>query len=264
MTTTDPTALSLQLAAAGRSGADLSGKQTHNAKLDAVAALVDAAGALTNNGAGVLSWVAAGGGGGGSGPIRTILKTLHATYGDDFTGASLAVKWSRAGNAVSGQESFQVDSDAATPTWMRWTRGATGGWIYQTAPAGDFTLIGCLGGWNGSGVMHGPVIVDSAGTGVGATFYSSPSSYLVTSLTTMAYASNFAQGAGMTNPYDGSRVWLRLRKSGTSYFVSASFDGEKWAPESTALTWAGTPTQIGFGHWFGANPIVDIDAFNVV
>jgi hypothetical protein len=41
------------------------------------------------------------------------------------------------------------------------------------------------------------------------------------------------------------KVWVSLRKSGTSYFTAVSYDGEAWSPESPALTWAGTVDRIG-------------------
>lgn len=218
-----------------------------------------------------VKWAAATGGSGG--PSRTILKTLHGTYGDDFTAAALDAKWSHGGNSAAGQFSFQVDSDAASPTWARWTRTgqANGGYIYQTAPAGDFSLILRHSQQFGtsSAFMTGLVILDTSSNGAAAVIYNgSPLAVLAGSVSGSVYGGTF-QSIGLSAAVHtaGVPTWLRLRKSGTSYFASASFDGEKWMPETPALTSAITVARIGIGHIFGsdtASVTFDLDAFNLV
>jgi hypothetical protein len=202
---------------------------------------------------------------GTSGPTKYLLGTLDATYGDEFTASSLDAKWSRGGNATSGQESFQVDS-SPTKTWMRWDRtGGAGGYLYQTAPAGDFSLVMRLSQVAGSACMLGPCIVNSSGDGVMATMYTSPDSVLVIDIAAMAYNSNFAQGKNMSTAVHGDDMpyWLRLRKSSTNYFAAVSFNGEKWQPETSVLTKSFTVARIGFGAAFNG-ALVDVDVFNLV
>lgn len=214
-------------------------------------------------------WVPAaptgGGGGGSSSAYRPLLGTLHATYGDDFTAATLDAKWSRGGNALSSQESFQVDP---APTWMRWTRTSTaGGYLYQTAPAGDFAVVIRCTQLSPTASMMGPLIADSSGNGVACIAYTTPTGYYAAGITAAAYNSTSTTKKTDGNVWtDGLSMWMRLRKSGTDYFATISLDGEKWHPETTAKSFATTPTRIGFGHIFNGTPdgpIYDIDVFNV-
>lgn len=212
------------------------------------------------------------GGGGAGGPVRYILKTLHATYGDDFTAAALAGKWSHGGNSAAGQVTMQIDPDSPSPTWMRWNRTgiANGGYIYQTAPAGDFSLITRLTTQHSasSSFMVGPVIYDGSGNGVGCCLYTgSPNAVLVGIVSAGVYLGPFQSTPLPSVGWGGEIQFLKLRKSGTNYFASGSFDGEKWMPESASVSFATTPTRIGIGHFFGSDtPSVtfDFDAFNLV
>ena len=43
-------------------------------------------------------------------------------------------------------------------------------------------------------------------------------------------------------------LWVWLRKSGTSYYVNISTDGESWWVEGGPITWAGTVNRIGMIH----------------
>lgn len=201
-------------------------------------------------------------GGGGAGPSSTNLidpVSLHATYGDDFTTSSLAGKWTRGGGFVSGDETHQDGGGSFMSTALR----SAGSYYYQTAPAGDFTLVGkFITDTPKSGVlamMFGLIIVDATGKGVGGGWYnSSPDSLLVGSIggsTAGLWDSTGNQtgpGPGGQQLGGGIPYWLRLNKTGTGYKISASTNGRFWSPYSATFTRsvAFTPARIGFGAFF--------------
>lgn len=212
---------------------------------------------------------AAGGGGGGSGvsPFALDPATLHATYGDHFTGSSLAAKWSRAGSYVAGDETYQQGGG----TFLKTAQRAAGSYYYQAAPAGDFSLVMAVNFFTGVQQMFGLMIVDNSGNGVGGGWYNNaPDGPIVVQLVGAAY--DGAHNAGTSNPRAlnfinfGVRTWYKLVKSGTSYSIFLSTNGSTWSPWALSLTVAFTPTRIGFGTFYSGSTqagAVAIDFFDV-
>lgn len=205
---------------------------------------------------------AAGGGGGGSRPPFDS-DTLHATYGDDFTGTSLDAKWTRR-NLTAGDETYQTTDNG----WLHVTIPSGGAWdrqYHQACPAGDFTVeMSCVLYAENNSLMFGPMVIDSSGAGVAFSPYNDLSMYMW-NLASYQYSST---GASMPWGYwhhtAGERHWMRLRKVGTSYYGSVSRDGHIWSREASA-TWGGTPNRIGFGRMFNDKLIeAHIDRFNVL
>lgn len=197
------------------------------------------------------------GGGGSLYPIDN--RTVHATYGDHFTAASLNTSlWTRR-NYTSGAETYQV---GASSTYLRITTASrsNGDGYFQTAPAGDFTVemkyIPRLMGQNYPNL--GPCIIDSSGNGVVAMVYAgSPLAILLLKVTTYtSYGSAYVQPGGgvdnigqMATWLNNERpLWLRVRKSSNNYYLNYSMDGEAWGVESSALAYTITVDRIGFMH----------------
>lgn len=197
-------------------------------------------------------------------PYLDLAVALDGTYGDDFTGASLAVKWTRR-NTTLGMETYQTGGGSwmtVLPTGAAAFMGYT-----QTAPAGDFEIMVAHTHFNaGSNMMVGPVILDTNGTGVGACWYDDGTVYQM-NITTWAYASTGQTGAasGLGSP-NGTRHWLTLKKVSTGYTVKFSQDGINWSPYTASATWAGTVAYIGFGRFYNntANQSFAVDIFNKV
>jgi len=202
---------------------------------------------------------------------------IDGTYGDDFTGTSLAGIWTRR-TFASTDETWQVGPEQ---TWLRLataSRGAGTGY-FQTAPGGDWTfamkfiLHGAEAGW-------GLAVVDTNGTGLqfsGVYSAHTPYAPLLLQLTTYstyggAYVEPGIPGSSpnvniyVAYPIEQTQ-WMYLRKSGTSYFGSISHDGEVWGKESASITWSGTVDRVGMifgplGNAGGTSLTVDVDWFN--
>lgn len=208
---------------------------------------------------------------------------IDATYGDDFTAASLnTTLWTRR-NFTSGAETYQVGA-AATYLRLDTTSRVVGDGYFQTAPSGDWTFAMAYINhyYNASTCGWGITVVDTSGNGVGIiSNYSAPRAALLIKITTYTtYASVYVeQGLTGTNPNvhqwntntepNDRKIWQRLRKSGTNYYFSASLDGEVWGPESDALAWTGTVDRIGmmFSPLAGAGAaglFIDVDWFNKI
>lgn len=217
---------------------------------------------ITDNGDGTLDLAAAGGGGGGGGAsVPLDPASLNATYGDHFTGASLAGKWSRIGY-VAGDEQYATGGG----TWLEvdTPRGAANYW-YQTAPAGNFTIVVKMLMVKGGAVMFGPLILDNSGNGVAAIPYNAPDAMLVGSVAAGSYGSASQNDGGTIHNTvaSGQPVWLRLNKTGTAYKAAASTNGLMWRKWTPTLTSAITPTRIGFGGILGTAAQVAVDWFDV-
>lgn len=210
-----------------------------------------------------------GSGGGGGFPLDEAEATggLDATYGDDFTGASLDTgKWTR--HVVgSGEESYQVDVGGSTIRYT-YSTGAAVRYIYQTAPNGtNETWEVSFTPWQtaSTGEMLSLIMVDSSGNGVGALLYDNTQAFYMAIIASHAYSSAGASRAyPVAWPSPGRRVWLRLRKASGVYHGSYSLNGHTYSPELSYTPSAFTPARIGFGRVLGtdANDIVDIHWFD--
>lgn len=198
-----------------------------------------------------VKWAAAAGGGGSAFALDP--ATLHATYGDHFTGASLDAKWSRAGSYVVGDESYQKGGG----TWLQTAFRAAGSYYYQAAPAGDFALVMKATLFNiTSSTMFGLMIVDGSGNGIGGGWYNgNPDAALMGTLSGGSYNSSASASVGGSAPKgslmnQGVLTWYKLAKSGTTYTLNVSVNGYTWSP-SASLTSSFTVARIGFGTFFG-------------
>ena len=209
---------------------------------------------------------AAGGGGGGSARAAIDRTTLHATYGDDFAAGSLDAKWNRV-NLVSGNETFYTDDNG----WLEVDASGAAGKVYwQNAPTGDYELIVSMLAYVAEGSvdsMSGPIIVDSSGNGVGVSpFGDNLYAWNIASYAFSSYGGGSIQTGNVRIYENGMQHWLSLKKVGTNYSAAYSLDGKIWSPRTSALSWGGTPTRIGWGAFYGnRNPRkLAIDRFNVV
>lgn len=201
-------------------------------------------------------------GGGGSGFFLDPV-TLHATYGDHFTTSTLDAKWNRAGSYVSGDETHQDGGGS----WMRLAPRAPGSYYWQTAPAGNFTIV-----MKGTIIapasrMFGPLILDNSSNGVAAFHYDNGDGHYAAAVAAGSYSGTGAQFT-LTPTFHaasaGVPIWWRLSKVGTSYRTSMSLNGHIWRPDTTAYTgFAGTPTRIGFGGITGTASSFAVDFFDV-
>jgi hypothetical protein len=223
---------------------------------------------LAPDGAGGVEFRAETGGGGGSG-YDLDTYSIDGTYGDDFTGSSLSGIWTRR-NYTSGAETYQVGKNA---TYMRIaaTGRAAGDGYLQTAPSGDWTFAMAMVGryWAAHHMPWGICVLDSAGTGLGTTFYPAPIAFLVAGITTYTtYSGSFQQTPTWAVQFhaEEQKTWQYLRKSGTDYFGAYSFDGELWSPETPAFSSSITVDRIGMLihplGTFSGNPRADVDWFN--
>lgn len=198
-------------------------------------------------------------GGGSSSPFALDPSSLHATKGDHFTGASLDAKWSRVGYTSTG-ETFQQGGG----TWFQQdTSKGSNCYYWQTAPAGDFTLVARIVGYATSHIF-GLMVTDSSGNGVVSAVAAGEGNY-IGPLTAGAWAGGAVGFGAKSSEYafSGAPTWLKLNKTGTAYKASLSANGQVWRPWTGTVTFATTPTRIGFGNTFGTNLGFAIDWFDV-
>lgn len=185
---------------------------------------------------------------GGGGSTSTKMPLDPATPTDGFTGTSLDVAWTLGGSYVSGDFTFG-------DSWLACaTARAAGSYVYRTPPGSWSTItMKCTSLAPTSGADFGILAVDATGAGVGAAavYNGAPDGTIIGTLAGGIYSSGVLASADIpgANTVRGQVHWLRLRKSGTSWFASASLNGVNWASETTALTNSATIARIGFGAW---------------
>lgn len=200
-------------------------------------------------------WAAAAG---GSSIIYPALKpgSLDATYGDDFTTAALNARWTTAHGATLG-DCFggSIDGSFVEIPYV----GATGSWLLQAAPAGDFTISAGdirMASINTNTTMYGIGILDSSGDGVSCIVYSDGNAYLINTIAYVYSAtlsgSSTMTGGGYTSKYPQqvSGFWAKITKSGTGYTGAVSWSGKSWDFTSTGGSKTFTPAYIGIGWIF--------------
>jgi hypothetical protein len=197
-------------------------------------------------------------------PLTPLESALHPVYGDHCTGSGLATKWNRNGYVLA-DEQYQKGGGS----WLQVDAArAANNYYWQTAPAsGDYALVmGLVIQGGGANIMFGPLILDSSGNGVQSAIYLSADGYYTLGCSAGAYNSTnttvAANGLYVAST-NRQRLWLRLKKVGTSYKSTYSLDGATWAPETGGLTFATTPTRIGFGSILGTPKAFAIDFFDV-
>lgn len=236
--------------------------------LDLPTAEMDNSLVFAPDGAGGVQARAESGGGGGGGPECgdgwLQQDALDPTYGDDFDEASLNGRWSRH-VVTSGEEAYQQ----AGGSFLRvtWDTGAAARSYCQTPavmPTNCEVVLGPLI-WKGYGTdMLGPMIVDDSGNGKATGGWDGR-----LKLITLGGWGYSSLGAGIDDAAPWSfvqnfRYWLRLRKAGTSYYSSISFNGIEWGSETGSETFTGA-TKIGWGKFntTQANAVL-VGRFNVI
>jgi hypothetical protein len=184
--------------------------------------------------------------------------SFNSTYGDDFTGVSLASKWSRH-NQTSGQETYQSGGHASA---LKVAHGATNiaEYIYQTAPNGTNETWEASVSWfqeTTTAQMFGILMVTTAGTGVAAFVYDNGNGLYLGNIVSHNYSSVLSSNQNLKPPpsyyQSGGRLWLRLRKASGLYAASYSLDGEVYSNEVTGTPSAFTPDRIAIGRFLGTN-----------
>lgn len=168
---------------------------------------------------------------------------------DDFTGTSLDPAWTRHG-VTSSQETWNNPGLTVSSLLNQ-------GYL-RPAPSGDFS-VEIKVTISDTSHMFGPWILDANGNGIGGTWYTNPAAALVTSISAYGYSGTFAQVGSAQ-----STGRIRITKTGTSYTVAYSTnDGATWTAESPAITWAGTPTAVGFGAYYLTQATISATEFKV-
>jgi len=200
--------------------------------------------------------------------------TLDATYGDDFTGSSLAAKWTRR-NFTSGAETYQL---APTGSFMRiaMTGRAIGDGYFQTAPSGDWTFMmsWVTRWWGNPNTCWGIACINSVGTGLATKVATiTNAAFIIGGVTTYTtYSGSFQNNPEETrltvHAWDQIKTWAYLRKSGTNYYAAYSLSGETWGKETPAFSSSITVDRIGmFLHPQSAMTTgaeIDVDLFNKI
>lgn len=194
-------------------------------------------------------------------------RSFDGTYGDDFTAGSLNAKWTRVTQG-SGEETYQV---GPRTSHMRVTYSAAAAIRYMYQSISGFgttwTFEACISLWgdNTGGGMVGLHCLNSSGTGVGCFFYFSSAAFYLGNIVAGAYSSINASVllAGVHMLAQGQRIWLRLRRAGTtSFWASFSLNGETYSPEITGTS-SFTQDRIAVGRIFGTGAqVLDIDWFD--
>jgi len=200
---------------------------------------------------------------------------LNGTYGDEFASATLDGDWTATGLLKANALQLQGD------TWAEWaapTNPAGGMTIFKAGPTTDsFEIVVSQSASNYIGIMLGPCIVSSTGTGIGASLRYEVSVFSIHGLTSYAYASepvNYALGNGnLPTEYSrGGKQWVSLRHVNTAldgpvYIARWSTNGVSWSKTLSYKPSAFTAAKIGWGMYrpqAGADDRFAIDRFNVV
>jgi len=206
----------------------------------------------------------------GSRPYLDENPTLSGTYGDDFDGASLDGKWTLGADLVAGDITYQQGDGSQIYINIASNSTSTADVIYQTsAPGSDFSVYTSMTWWfanaggGTSNMMFGPGIIDSSGTGVAAVMYQGAIKTIT--LTSYKYALQKNAITVVPSGYEHyRRTWIRLRKSGTDYYASMSWDGINWSAESAAYSDAFTVARLIVGCYYnnGGQHTLAIGHFN--
>lgn len=236
------------------------------------------------------AWVEAGGGAGNgpdSSPRLYTPPSSPQTIDDEFNdGANMSgpvnlldAKWTKHNLGTASWLKFSNTQAPGAILFDIPTGQAADQAIYQTTPAGDFTLLGKFQVGNMSDrQMWGLLIVDSAGTGVMAELddfarSSNPASFGVRTVTTWANGATAVVGSIRDDlvPFTSLPVYVWLEKVGgvyTAYFAWGDNIYDRTKTVFTTLTTtpgAFTPAFVGIGRIFGTGSArVAVDFFRKV
>ncbi len=194
--------------------------------------------------------------------------TLNATYGDHFTGSSLAGKWTR-NTYVSGDEAYQQGGGS----WMTVAPRATTAYYVQTVSglASTFSIVTRMVVTAQSGAYAWGVFAsDASGNGAAASIYASSTTIdgcLTLQLASFAYSGTFTQSVavgGGTVAHGGVPFWLKLTCASGVYTARHSLNGMFWSdPTGNYTPTAFTPVRVGFGSLQGTVKTAAIDFFDI-
>jgi hypothetical protein len=190
-------------------------------------------------------------------------SSLHATYGDHFTGASLDAKWSRQ-TYVIGDETYQ----AGGGSWLQIAPRSGGAYYYQSAALGtSFSIVARMMTISTTGTSFGISVMNSSGDGgAGAMFTSTSDSGLAMRITAGSFNTTFAycasSGAG-TVARAGTPVWMKLTNASGVFSFSYSLNGLFWSDAASVTPPGFTIARIGFGGFSGTATKAAIDFFDV-
>jgi hypothetical protein len=195
-------------------------------------------------------------------------SSLHATWGDHFTGASLDAKWTRV-TYTSGDETYQ----AGGGSFLQIAPRAGGAYYYQssTGIGSSFSLVGKFIVQSASSTnAFGLLATDASGNGGGVTMYTSTAPIdgaitmrLVAGTFNTTFTQTVVTGAG-TVARAGTPYWLRLNYASGVISCQYSLNGIFWSDTSPTVTPpAFTLARVGFGGIQGTVSKVGIDWFDV-
>src|SRR6185437_176111 len=199
-----------------------------------------------------------------------------ATEGDEFNDTAsqsgpvngLAGKWSKH-NFVTGVTLTMSDTVDPSCIVIDIANATADQAMYQTAPAGDFTLT-CRFAmtYNQSGrQMFGIFMLDTSGNGVGVNLDNGGTGVIRTIDAWVQSATNAALNPDPSARWaEGIPVTISLRKATNNYFAGAWFDERTLkAPFEATISRTFTIAYVGFGRIFtggGANEVkVSMDFF---
>lgn len=170
--------------------------------------------------------------------------TGPAVIYDDFSGSALDPAWSSAGTIVGPT----MDHPGVTAQF------AASSAILRDCPAGDHWGIEVKFASSTSGSMVGPMIVNDAGTGVGACVYTAPVGLLICGISAYGYSGTYTN-ADDTDTSRVTRIRL-LNRGGHFYAQHSEDDGATWSAENLIPYNASfTPTKVGWGDWLGGSTV---------
>jgi hypothetical protein len=188
----------------------------------------------------------------GNGPVARfvpgfrIARFSGTTRNDPFAGPALNPWWSRLGPSPASA-AFSTTGGVTT---LGITLPAQRDRLTETAAAaqlsGDYTLRGHFRNLSNGGGMFGLAIVDASGNGVGYSPYNDGNTYMW-SVAGWNYSGTGPNNGGQP-PLAGD-FWLELHKVGTAWTGRYTTDPNGltgWTSYTGALTWAGTPAELGF------------------
>lgn len=183
-------------------------------------------------------------------PVR---YKLNRGYGDEFehtSFASIQKRWYT-------RSAVTADFDFVGGSAVLWHPSASGSFLYEYAPSGDFQALleyssmGVAGG----GMAPCIALLNSSGSGWGGSIYNDGSQYNW-NISTWSY-SGTGSNMGSTGGPDGRRLLVSLRRSGTTVYVKFSNDlGGSWSTEASATTsWTSSYNILGIGRVYsGSDP----------
>lgn len=191
---------------------------------------------------------------------------------DEFSDGALAGKWTE---FDSGAIQTPTESGGALALAQTSQATATLTGVYQTLPAGDFTIAVKLSldadtpGGDGQAWQAGIALWENAASDTAAAFLAGPAVEQVTGSVRRAIGwSTWAGHDDLMLPYWDSQgftweastaLYLRLRRTGTEYHLDWGPDGETWYTSPVMVDF--TPAQVGIGLYNKASGVTITGSF---